>query len=78
MLIKNTQFKEASRYIKVPEGRYELEVRLTGTDTVVLDLPGIELMNGKIYTAIATGLVSESSLNAVLTEDKDFRDWRTK
>lgn len=37
---------------------YDLQVRLAGTETVVLELPGIALADGKIYTVFAKGLVA--------------------
>lgn len=38
-------------------GSYNLEVRLAGTNTVVLSLPGVMLAEGKIYTVFAKGFV---------------------
>jgi hypothetical protein len=50
-------FKEASSFTPLNAGTYNLQVRLAGTSTVVLDLPGIALSSGKIYTVFAKGLV---------------------
>lgn len=44
-------------FTPVDAGTYNLEVRLAGTTTVVLSLPGVILENGKIYTVFAKGFV---------------------
>ena len=53
----------------VPAGSYDLEVRVAGTSNVALDLPPIDFAGETVYTAWATGQVSNSTLNAVLTVD---------
>jgi hypothetical protein len=73
VLFSNVEFKEYSDYLKVRGGTYDLEVRLAGTDTVVLSLPGIELMSEYEYTAVAVGEVSEGTLNAALFSDGKAR-----
>jgi len=50
-------FKEASAFTPLNSATYNLQVRLAGTSTVVLDLPNIALTAGKIYTVFAKGLV---------------------
>lgn len=62
-------FREASEYEAVDDGMYDLEVRPTGADDVVLTLDDISFDGGSAYTAIAIGQVSDESLNAVLAED---------
>ena len=44
-------------FTPIDAGTYDLEVRLAGTDTVVLPLSGITLEDGKIYTVFANGFV---------------------
>jgi hypothetical protein len=58
-------FREATSYAGVPGGTYDLEVRVAGTSTVALPLPGIDLMGGTNYTVFATGLASDGSLSAL-------------
>jgi hypothetical protein len=58
-------FKEASAFTPLDAGTYNLQVRLQGTTTVVLDLPGIVLTNGKIYTVFAKGLVGGAGAQAL-------------
>ncbi len=61
----NKAFAEYTAFTPLDAGTYNLEVRLAGTDTVVLPLPGITLENGKIYTVFAKGFVAGSG-NAAL------------
>lgn len=53
----NRTFKQATAFTPLDAGTYDLEVRLAGTSTVVLPLPGIVLQAGKIYTVFAKGFV---------------------
>lgn len=53
----NYSFKEYSNFTPLPAGTYDLQVRLAGTETVVLDLNGISVDDGNIYTVFAKGLV---------------------
>ena len=72
VLFPDVEFKEATDYLPVPAGTYDLEVRLAGTDTAVLSLPGVTLIEGDVYTAWAMGLVAgsgEQALTAVLSVD---------
>ena len=69
VLFADVEFTEAGNYVTVPAGTYDLEVRLAGTDTVVLPLPGIPLDGGTVYTAYAIGSVAEGTLNAALSAD---------
>jgi len=70
VLFGNVSFTEVGDSISVPGGSYDLEVRLAGTDTVVLPLPGIGVDNGTNYTVFAMGLVgAEPPLQAVIGVD---------
>ncbi|GEO02508.1 hypothetical protein AAE02nite_01720 [Adhaeribacter aerolatus] len=55
VLFSNRGFKSATDFTPVDAATYNLVVRLAGTNTVVLDLPGVALQNGKIYTVFARG-----------------------
>lgn len=65
VLFPNTTFKGYSAFAPVDAGTYDLEVRLAGTNTVVLPLPGITLQAGKIYTAFAKGFVGGAGAQAL-------------
>lgn len=58
-------FKEASAFTPLDSGTYNLQVRLAGTSTVVLDLPNIALTAGKIYTVFAKGFVAGTGAQAL-------------
>lgn len=73
VLFSDVEFKEYSKYIRVPSGVYDLEVRLAGTDTVVLNIPGVSLMKEYAYTAVAVGEVGQGTLGAALFSDGKAR-----
>ena len=62
------EFKEYSAFSPLPVGTYDLQVRLQGTSTVVLDLPGITVDNQKIYTVFAKGFVAGMDTQALGAE----------
>jgi len=68
-LFADVGFREASGYEAVDDGTYDLEVRPTGADDVVLTLDGVSFDGGTAYTAIAIGQVSDDSLDAIMAED---------
>ncbi|TBH21568.1 DUF4397 domain-containing protein [Thermus thermamylovorans] len=65
VLFSNLPFPRASQYLVVPAGRYDLEVRVAGTTTVALELPGVNLESGKTYTVFAVGSVQAGTLTVV-------------
>ena len=70
-IFSDIEFKEVGTYTPVAAGSYDLEVRVAGTDTVVLELDGLEFMNKTVYTVFATGFAGgeEPALNAILSTD---------
>ena len=70
VIISDLPFKEASNYLPLNAGSYNLEVRPAGSTTAVLNLPGIQLEAGKVYTAFAVGLADgQPALSVKLTTD---------
>ena len=70
VVVPNLAFKEASDYLPLGAGSYNLQVRAAGSSTAVLSLPNTNLEAGKVYTAIAIGLASgEPALSVKLTTD---------
>ena len=65
VLFPNTAFKGSTAFAPVDAGTYDLEVRLAGTTTVVLPLPGVSLQAGKIYTAFAKGFAGGTGAQAL-------------
>jgi hypothetical protein len=61
----NKSFKEYTEFTPLPAGTYDLEVRVAGTSTVALPLPGVTLEAGKIYTVYAKGFLAGSGAQAL-------------
>lgn len=59
VLFGNVAFQQSADYLEVPAGVYDLEVRVAGTSTVALSLPGVALADGGVYTAYAVGLLAD-------------------
>lgn len=57
-LIEGLAFPNASNYLPVPAGSYDLQVVPAGGSDVVIDLPGTALEAGKIYSVFATNVVA--------------------
>lgn len=62
------EFKESTAFTPLDAASYDLQVRLAGTTSIVLDLPGIILEDGKIYTVFAKGLVNGNGNQALGAE----------
>jgi len=65
----NVAFRQNSDYAGVPGGTYDLEVRVAGTSTVALPLPGVGLGNNTNYTVFAIGQLANGSLAALPVVD---------
>ncbi|MDX5418341.1 MAG: DUF4397 domain-containing protein [Hymenobacteraceae bacterium] len=63
VLFSNRAFKSATAFTPVDAASYDLEVRLAGTNTVVLSVPGVQLASGRIYTIFARGFVTPPAGN---------------
>lgn len=61
----NRAFKDFTPFTPLNAGTYNLQVRVAGTSTVALDLPGITLQAGKIYTVFAKGFLAGSGAQAL-------------
>ena len=64
VLISNLEFGQASEYLPVPAGSYDLQVRVAGTEDVAIDIPGFVAEAGAIYSVFAVGLLADGSLMA--------------
>ena len=65
VLFKNIAFRKAGEYLSVDAGTYDLEVRLAGTETVALKVPGVKLDAGTNYSVFAIGLAGDGTLAAL-------------
>jgi hypothetical protein len=66
VLIENLEFPDASDFLEVPAGAYDLEVRPTGTEDVALDLPGVEFEAGTVYDVFAIGQLGDETLTVLV------------
>lgn len=64
----NVAFRGFQGFTPLDAGTYNLEVRVAGTATVALPLPGITLEAGKIYTVFARGFLSGAGAQALGAE----------
>jgi hypothetical protein len=69
VLFANVSFREGSVYLPVAPGTYDLEVRLAGTMTVALEVPGVALSGGTNYSIFAIGKVMDGTLSALPSVD---------
>ena len=65
VVFPNVAFKGSTAFSPLDAGTYNLEVRVAGTQTVALPLPGIVLEAGKIYTVFAKGFLGGSAAQAL-------------
>jgi LPXTG-motif cell wall-anchored protein len=66
-LIPNLAFPNASDYLPVDAGSYDLVVTPADSNTVALDLGSPTLQAGRIYDVFAVGLSANNSLRAEIT-----------
>jgi hypothetical protein len=62
VLVSGLEFPSSSAYLEVLAGSYDLEVRLAGTEDVVLPLPGVELTGGTHYDVYAIGTAADGQI----------------
>jgi len=72
VLFSNVPFKGVGDYLPVDAGTYDLEVRVAGTETVALEVPGVALAGSTVYTIFAMGLAGgDPALEAVPSVDAE-------
>lgn len=69
VVLADVPFKAVSDYLPLPAGQHDVKINVTGTSTTVLNASP-DLADGGIYTAVAVGLVGDSSLDLVLQQDR--------
>ncbi len=69
VLFGDIAFNESASWLPVAPGSVGLQVRLAGTETVVLDFQAIELGGMSNYSVFATGTLADGSLGAWATVD---------
>ena len=68
-LVTNLAYPDATDYLDIPAGAYDLEVCATGTDTCPLDLDPVTVEDGTSYSAFAVGSLTGETLTAVVAVD---------
>ena len=73
-VVKNLEYPNATDYVALPAGSYDLEVRLAGTTTVALPLPGVAVEDCNAYSVFAIGsaaspAVGDNALQVVVAVD---------
>jgi len=66
-LISNLAFPDASGYLEVDAGTYDLQVTPAGGSAVVIDLPGTRVDAGQIYSVFATNFVASITPQLAVT-----------
>jgi LPXTG-motif cell wall-anchored protein len=61
-VIKNLAYPDASDYVALPGGTYDLEVRPAGETTVALDLPGVAVEDCMAYSVFAIGSAADPAV----------------
>ena len=70
VIFSDTSFLQITPYIDVMPMDYTLQVRVAGTEDIVLTVPNVSLDADKYYTVYAIGLVGENpELQALLIQD---------
>jgi hypothetical protein len=73
-IVQNLAYPDATDYLDLPAGTYDLEVRVAGETTVALDLPGVVVEDCLSYSVFAIGsaaspAVSDNALQVVVAVD---------
>jgi hypothetical protein len=61
-VVKNLAYPDASDYLSLPGGSYDLEVRLAGETAVALDLPGVTVEDCMAYSVFAIGSAADPAV----------------
>ena len=73
-VVKNLAYPNATDYVALPASSYDLEVRLAGTTTVALPLPGVAVEACTAYSVFAIGsaaspAIGDNALQVVVAVD---------
>lgn len=61
-VVKNLSYPNATDYLALPGDTYDLEVRLAGTTTVALPLPGVAIEDCTSYSVFAIGSAADPAV----------------
>ena len=66
-LASDVTFREATSFVALPGGTYNLELRAMGTTTVILPIPGVTIQAGRNYTIFVRGFAAGVGVQALGT-----------
>ena len=61
-VVKGLEYPNATDYLALPGGTYDLEVRLAGETTVALALPNVTVQDGRAYSVFAVGSAASPAI----------------
>ncbi len=68
-LITDLSYPNATEYLALPGGKYDLEIRAAGTEDVAFDIPEITLTDGISYSVFAIGSLADGSFTVLPAVD---------
>lgn len=69
-IFNNIKYKDYSIYACIPPGTYTLQIRLAGTNNILLTITNVQLMANKYYSLYLVGLANNSPpLQAFVAEE---------
>jgi hypothetical protein len=66
-------YKTVSKYIELPIGNYDLQVRATGSTFILKDIPAVTIQDGRLYTLYSYGYttrIDTAAFNAAVLTNK--------
>lgn len=69
-LFQDIAFQSVGDYVTIPYGRYDLEVRVAGTDTVALTIENANFRRASTNTVVAVGTLADGTLGVIGSEDR--------
>jgi hypothetical protein len=72
-VFSKTIYPNYTAYKELPVGNYDFQVNITGSSTVLKDLPGVTIQDGRLYTIYAYGYtnrIDSASFSAAVITNK--------
>ncbi|GAC1549717.1 MAG: hypothetical protein NVS3B13_01700 [Mucilaginibacter sp.] len=66
-------YKTVSKFIELPIGNYDIQVKATGSSNILKDLPAVTIQDGRLYTLYSYGYttrVDSAAFNAAVLTNK--------
>jgi hypothetical protein len=65
VVVENAEYPNATGYLDLPEGEYDLEIRPTGTEDVAFDIDPLTLDGGNSFSVFAIGSLADGSFTVL-------------